>query len=171
MPASENDVKNAASKTEKLNTPVKKTTEASKTVTVNSPSKINKKLNTEEISQKEILLEKINNDDKVVSQSSESKDTADSEVSVKPHSANCETESMPPPSILGVVTELFSSPESVDGSTDQSTALPQTSSTESEALPDSNKSPFSRRITSPSPAMKYRLMCQCGAKNCRKYLF
>ena len=32
--------------------------------------------------------------------------------------------------------------------------------------------PFIRRsITSPSPAMKYRIMCQCGAANCRKYLF
>ena len=26
------------------------------------------------------------------------------------------------------------------------------------------------KIATP-PSMKYRLMCQCGAKNCRKYLF
>ena len=30
---------------------------------------------------------------------------------------------------------------------------------------------FRRKITSPSPAMKFRITCQCGAANCRKYLF
>ena len=31
---------------------------------------------------------------------------------------------------------------------------------------------FNRRSAHcPPPAMKYRLMCQCGAKNCRKYLY
>ncbi len=30
---------------------------------------------------------------------------------------------------------------------------------------------FKRKIMSPSPAMKYRIMCQCGAANCRKFLF
>lgn len=30
---------------------------------------------------------------------------------------------------------------------------------------------FRRKITSPSPAMKNRIICQCGSKMCRKYLF
>ena len=30
---------------------------------------------------------------------------------------------------------------------------------------------FSRSKVSTAPASKYRLMCQCGAKNCRKYLY
>ena len=66
---------------------------------------------------------------------------------------------------------------------DDAEPMPSTSNGDLTPLRDSNqgtsffkrkpKSPFKRSVgqTTPSEPKNYRLRCQCGAKNCRKYLF
>ncbi len=70
-------------------------------------------------------------------------------------------------------------PSSTDLPTDgeAESTLPDSSAIQAGMPTSPKQKPFVRQslmkntMTSPSPAMKYRIMCQCGAKNCRKYLF
>ena len=80
-------------------------------------------------------------------------------------------------------TDLFSKPLSQDDlkalrvdtmSSKDVASVPTPPPSESGTADSSFDEPFkipASKMVSPSPAMKYRIMCQCGAKNCRKYLF